>query len=67
MKSFNQFREELSSIDQKRLDMRNDAAKQKLKAEKNKRKSEITQRMDQLERDLPDETAAKVIDALKRQ
>ena len=65
MKSFKQFRENV--LDQKRLDLQKDAVQQRLRAQKDKKNNEIKQRMDQLERDLPDETAAKVIDALKRQ
>ena len=68
MKSFEQFRE--SAIDQKRLEMQKDIAKQRIQAKidtrKDKRSIDVSRRLDQIERELPDDTADEVIRRLKR-
>ena len=68
MKSFEQFRE--SAIDQKRLEMQKDIAKQRIQAKidtrKDKRSIDVSRRLDQMERELPDDTADEVIKRLKR-
>lgn len=65
MKSFQQFREN-SVIDQKRLELQKDVARQRIDAQRDKKKDELNKRIDQLERDLPDATADLVIDKLRR-
>ena len=68
MKSFKDFRE--SAIDQKRLEMQKDIAKQRIQAKidtrKDKRSIDVSRRLDQMERELPDDTADEVIRRLKR-
>lgn len=68
MKSFKEFKE--SVIDQKRLEMQKDIAKQRIQAKidtkKDKRSIDVSRRLDQIERDMPDETADEVIRRLKR-
>ena len=65
MKSFQQFRENIA-IDQKRLELQKNVARQRIDAQKDKKKDELNKRIDQLERDLPDATADLVIDKLRR-
>ena len=68
MKSFEQFRE--SVLDQKRAELQKDATTQrvqsKIDSKKDKRAIDLQRRLDQIERDMPDETADKVIDKLRR-
>ena len=68
MKSFKDFRE--SAIDQKRLEMQKDIAKQRIQAKidtrKDKRSIDVSRRLDQMERELPDDTAKEVIRRLRR-
>ena len=68
MKSFREFKE--SVLDAKRQEMQKDIATQRVQAKidtrKNKRSDEVSRRLDQIERELPDDTAAEVIRRLKR-
>ena len=67
MKTFKQFE---SVLDAKRQEMQKDIATQRVQAKidtrKNKRSDEVSRRLDQIERELPDDTAAEVIRRLKR-
>tara|TARA_B100002019_G_scaffold12275_1_gene9928 strand:+ start:287 stop:496 length:210 start_codon:yes stop_codon:yes gene_type:complete len=67
MKTFKQFE---SVIDQKRLEMQKDIAKQRIQAKidtkKDKRAIDVSRRLDQIERELPDETADEIMRRLKR-
>ena len=68
MKSFREFKE--SVLDAKRQEMQKDIATQRVQAKidtrKNKRSDEVSRRLDQIERELPDDTADEVIRRLKR-
>ena len=67
MKTFKQFE---SVIDQKRLEMQKDIAKQRIQAKidtkKDKRAIDVSRRLDQIERELPDETSDEIMRRLKR-
>ena len=67
MKTFKQFE---SVLDAKRQEMQKDIATQRVQAKidtrKNKRSDEVSRRLDQIERELPDDTADEVIRRLKR-
>ena len=67
MKTFKQFE---SVIDQKRLEMQKDIAKQRIQAKidtkKDKRAIDVSRRLDQIERELPDETADEIMRRLTR-
>ena len=68
MKSFKQFKEGL--LDQKRADLQKDATVQrvqsKMELKKDKRAIDLQRRLDQIERDMPDETADEVVKRLRR-
>ena len=68
MKSYNQFKESL--LDQKRAELQKDATAQrvqsKIDSKKDKRAIDLQRRLDQIERDMPDETADEVVRRLRR-
>ena len=68
MKSFKDFRE--SVLDAKRQEMQKDIATQRVQAKidtrKDKRSIDVSRRLDQMERELPDDTAKEVIRRLRR-
>ena len=69
MKSFKHFMEK-SELDAKRLEMQKNVFKtdfkNKIEIKRDKRKAELAQRIDQLERQLPDDTADEVVRRLKK-
>ncbi len=69
MKSFKHFME-ASELDAKRLEMQKNVFKSdfknKIEIKRDKRKAELAQRIDQLEKDLPDDTADEVVRRLKK-